>query len=165
MKYSLPILTVHNRIIMLIEKLDRNRHNLEDIKGLLALAIGRPTPERLRQLVEEFYAAEGRTIFVAVQGGKTIGVIGMVYANGSHGVIAHLAVHPDTRRQGVGHQLIDNAVAALGLKDIEAETDQDAVEFYRACGFDTLEIESQYPGIRRFRCVYNKGAGEGLRPS
>ena len=149
---------------MLIEKLDRNRHNLEDIKGLLALAVGQPTPERLRQLVEEFYAAEGRTIFVAIQDGKTIGIIGMVYSGGSHGVIAHLAVHPDTRRQGTGRQLIDNAVTALNLTDIEAETDQDAVDFYRACGFETQEIESQHPGVRRFRCVYNKTIQREKKP-
>ena len=140
---------------MLIEKLNRDRHNLEDIKRLLALAISHPTAERLHQLVEEFYAAEGRTIFVNVEDGITIGIIGMVYGDRSHGVIAHLAVHPDTRRQGVGRSLVEHAVAALGLKDIEAETDQDAVGFYRACGFDTQEIESQYPGVRRFRCVHN----------
>jgi ribosomal protein S18 acetylase RimI-like enzyme len=140
---------------MLIEELDRNRHNLENIRELLVMAIGQSTPERLKQLVEDFYAVDGRTLFVAVQDDKTIGLIGMVYGDGSHGVIAHLAVHPDKRRQGIGHQLIDNTVAILGLKDIEAETDQDAVEFYRACGFETKEIESQYPGVRRFRCVRN----------
>ena len=140
---------------MLIEKLDRNRHNLEDIKWLLAMAVGQSTPERLRQLVDEFYAAEGRSIFVAVQESKIIGVIGMVHSDRSHGIIAHLTVHPDTRRQGVGCQLINNTVTALELKDIEAETDQDAIDFYRACGFETQEIESQYPGVRRFRCAKN----------
>ena len=148
--------TGYIRTTMLIEKLDRDRHNLEDIKRLLALAITYPTRERLEQLMEEFYAEEGRTIFVAVKDGKAIGIIGMVHGNRARGVIAHLAVHPDTRRQGIGRRLIDNAVAALGLKDIEAETDQDAVGFYRACGFETREIESQYPGVQRFRCVYNK---------
>jgi len=149
---------------MLIEKLDRNRHNLEDIKGLLALAVSQPTPERLQQLVEEFYAAEGRSIFVAVHESNITGVIGMVYNDGSRGVIAHLAVHPNTRRQGIGRQLIDNAVAALELEDIEAETDQDAVDFYRACGFETQEIESQHPGVRRFRCVYNKTSQREKKP-
>ena len=156
--------TGYSRTIMLIEKLDRNRHNLEDVKGLLALVVGHPTPERLRQLVEEFYTAEGRSIFVAIQDDKTIGIIGMVYSDRSHGVIAHLAVHPNTRRQGIGRQLIDNAVAVLGLKDIEAETDQDAVDFYRACEFETQEIESQYPGVRRFRFVYNKTSQREKKP-
>ena len=161
-----PLLTGtgYSRTIMLIEKLDRNRHNLEDVKGLLALVVGHPTPERLRQLVEEFYTAEGRSIFVAIQDDKTIGIIGMVYSDRSHGVIAHLAVHPNTRRQGIGRQLIDNAVAVLGLKDIEAETDQDAVDFYRACEFETQEIESQYPGVRRFRFVYNKTSQREKKP-
>lgn len=144
---------------MLIEKFDRNRHNLEDIKGLLDMAVGQPTPERLQQLVEEFYAVEGRSIFVAIRDSKIIGVIGTVYSDRSHGVIAHLAVHPDTRRQGIGYQLINNAVAVLELDNIEAETDQDAIDFYRACGFEIQEIEGQYPGVRRFRCVYNKGWG------
>ena len=140
---------------MLIEKLNRDRHNLEDIKRLLAMAIGHATPEQLEQLVAEFYAVEGRTIFVAVEDGDIIGVIGMVHSDRPHGVIAHLAVHPDTRKQGIGHRLIDNGVATLGLRSVEAETDQDAVGFYRACGFETQKIESRYPGIRRFRCIYN----------
>ena len=36
---------------------------------------------------------------------------------------------------------------------MEAETDQDAVDFYNACGFKTREIDSPYMGVRRFRCI------------
>lgn len=145
---------------MLIEELDRHRHNLEDVKRLLSMAVGQPTPERLRQLVEEFYAEDKRTIFVAIKDNKAIGIIGMIHTDWPHGVIAHLAVHPDIRKQGIGRQLIDNTFSILELQDIEAQTDQDVIDFYRLCGFEIQEIESQYPEVQRFRCVKNTLAGK-----
>ena len=141
---------------MLIEELDKSRHNLGDIKELLAMAMGNPTPEKLKQLLDEFYASDGRTIFVAIHSGKIIGVIGIDYSNRPYGFITHIAVLPDMRKQGVGSHLINYTTAALKLSEIGVETDQDAVDFYRACGFETEEIESQYPGVRRFRCVSGK---------
>ena len=138
---------------MLIEEFDKSRHNLENIKDLLAMAVGSPTPEKLRQLVDEFYTSDGRTIFVATHSGKVIGVIGVDYTDRPYGFVTHIAVLPDMRKQGVGSHLVSHATAVLELAIVEAETDQDAVCFYRACGFEAEEMESQYPGVRRFRCV------------
>ena len=61
---------------MLIEKLDKNRHNLENVKELLTMAAGNPTPEKLKQLLEEFYESESHTIFIAKHNDKIIGIIG-----------------------------------------------------------------------------------------
>jgi len=141
---------------MLIEELDKSKHSVGDIKELLAMAVGNPTPEKLKQLVDEFYASDGRTIFVAMHSGKIIGVIGIDYSNRPYGFITHIAVLPDMRKQGVGNYLINYVTTRLELTEIGVETDQDAVDFYRACGFEAEEIESQYPGVRRFRCVSGK---------
>jgi ribosomal protein S18 acetylase RimI-like enzyme len=138
---------------MLIEELDKSRHNLENVKELLTMAVGNPTPEKMKQLLDDYYASDDRAIFVATQSGKIIGVIGIDCTDKPHGFITHIAVSPDMRKQGVGRHLINHTTAVLELSDIRAETDQDAVVFYRACGFETEEIESQYSGVRRFRCV------------
>jgi len=138
---------------MLIEEIDKSKHNLKNIKDLLAMAVGRPTPEKLKQLVDEFYTSDCRIIFIAVDDGKIIGVIGIDYAGRPVGFITHIAVLPEIRKQDVGSRLINHATEMLELETIEVETDQDAIGFYRACGFNAEEIESQYPGIRRFRCV------------
>jgi N-acetylglutamate synthase-like GNAT family acetyltransferase len=150
---------------MLIEELDKSKHNLGDVKELLAMAVGNPTPEKLTKLLNEFYTSDGRTIFIAEHNAKIIGVIGIDFTDKPLGFITHLAVLPDVRTQGTGSQLINYVTTSLELNKIRAETDQDAVGFYRACEFETEEIKSQYPGVRRFRCVKNIIASPSSRRS
>ncbi len=137
---------------MQVEKLDINKHSIGDIKAILALAVGNPTPEKLQELVDDYCISDRRTIYTAIHNGKIVGIIGVDCTEWPHGVISHLAVLPESRMQGISRHLIDYAAELLQLAGIEAETDQDAVDFYRACGFMTEEIESRYPGVRRFRC-------------
>jgi ribosomal protein S18 acetylase RimI-like enzyme len=137
---------------MLIEEYDKSKHNPRAIRELLAMAVGNPTPEKLSQLLDEFYAADSHSIFVASNSGKVNGIIGIDYTGRPQGYITHIAVNPDTRMQGVGRRLINYTTETLGLTDLEVETDQAAVDFYRACGFEIKEIKSQWPSIRRFRC-------------
>jgi len=137
---------------MLIEEIDKNKHNLKEIKDLLAMAVFNPTPEKLNQLLDGFYELDYHVVFVAIDDNEIIGVIGLDYTNKPFGLITHLAVIPNMRQQGVGSHLINYAVETLELATIEVETDQDVVGFYGACGFEIQEIESQYPGVSRFRC-------------
>jgi ribosomal protein S18 acetylase RimI-like enzyme len=137
----------------MIEKYNPPKHNQGAVKELLALALGNPTLERLQKLLEEFYVEDGHTLFVASDRSRLTGVIGLDHTAAPHGWIIHLAVRPDLRRRRIGKNLINHATNTLGLISIAAETDQDAVEFYRACGFEIREIESRWPGTRRFRFV------------
>ena len=137
---------------MLIEEFFRNRHNPEKIKALLAMAVFEPTEEKLEELAGKYYAADGRTIFIAIDNEVIIGVIGIDYTDKPYGVIKHIAVSPEMRKQGTGKQLIEYATVMLNLTNIEAETDKDALGFYKACGFEAREISSQWPGVQRFRC-------------
>ncbi len=137
----------------MIEKYNKNRHNPAVVKDLLAMAMGRPTPQKLTQYLEEFYTADNHTLFIALKESRVIGLIAIDCTNSPRGLITHLAITPDMRRKGTGRNLINHAVKSFGLESITAETDQDAVEFYRACGFIIKEIESKWPGVRRFRCV------------
>ena len=137
----------------MIEEYSSSRHNPAAVKDLLAMAVGRPTPEILTQLLEKFYTADNHTIFVAVDGVSVIGILGIDYSASPHGIITHLAVQPDLRMKGIGKNLINHVTKTLGLTSIVLETDQDAVEFYRACGFEIREIESRWPGVNRFRCI------------
>jgi GNAT superfamily N-acetyltransferase len=136
-----------------IEEFEKNKHDIGQLKALLALAVGRPTLEKLTYLIDQFYASEGRAIFVAVKRDVITGIIGIEHNGGSHGFITHLSVRPDMRKKGIASRLIKHVTSVFGLVRIESETDQEGVEFYNACGFQTGEIDSPYAGIRRFRCV------------
>lgn len=137
----------------IIERYSKNMHDPAEVKALLALAAGRPTLDKLAYLIDQFYASTGRTMFICSRNGKITGVIGVEYTRSSHGFITHLAVSPDLRKKGIADRLIKHAAAALELDEMEAETDQDAVDFYNSCGFKTREIDSPYAGVRRFRCI------------
>ena len=137
--------------IMLIEEFDKNRHDSTAVSELLAMAVGLPTPKKLANLMDNFYSSEDRRIFLTLDDEKPIGMLGIDFTNHSHGVITHLATAPERRKQGIAVSLINHVARKLKLKDIVAETDQDAVEFYRVIGFKTEEIESRWPGVKRFK--------------
>ena len=137
----------------IIERYSKDRHNTVEVKTLLSLAVGRPTLDKMAYLIDQFYASTGRTMFVYSRNGRITGVIGVEYTRSSCGFITHLAVHPALRKKGIGEKLIKHVAKIMELDEIEAETDQDAVGFYDACGFTTREINSPYSGLRRYRCV------------
>jgi ribosomal protein S18 acetylase RimI-like enzyme len=122
------------------------------------MAVGYPAPERLKNLLDNVYDIEGHLLFIESAKGKitgpvVTGLIGVDTTNTPHGWILHLAVHPDYRKRGIGRGLIKQVMELLSLKSVALETDQDAVDFYRACGFTAVEINSKRPGVHRFRCT------------
>jgi ribosomal protein S18 acetylase RimI-like enzyme len=136
-----------------IEKYNKNKHNTKAVQDLLAMAMGHPTPERIHKLLEEFYTKKGHTLFVAQDKSKIIGIIGIDYTAAPYWWILHITVHPALRMRGIGRGLIDQITKKLSLGSVALETDQDGVGFYRACGFNAVEIKSKWPGVRRYRCI------------
>ena len=64
--------------------------------------------------------------------------------------ILDLAVDPDSRNQGLGSLLIERMIADHSPAKIIAETDDDAVDFYRKLGFNTIPFKSKW-GITRYK--------------
>lgn len=137
----------------IIERYSKDRHDTVEVKTLLSLAVGRPTLDKMAYLIDQFYASTGRTMFVYSRSGRITGVIGVEYTRSSYGFITHLAVHPALRKKGIAERLIKHVAETLELGEMEAETDQNAVEFYHACGFKTKEIDSPCTGVSRYRCI------------
>lgn len=67
--------------------------------------------------------------------------------------IRHIAVAPDSRKRGVGSQMIEEVIQLHGIQEIFAETDEDAVGFYQKIGFKTKSLGEKYPGRERFYCT------------
>jgi ribosomal protein S18 acetylase RimI-like enzyme len=148
----------------LIEKYDRIRHNTEAVENLIAMALGPSTPGRGRKLLSNVYEVEDYLLFVTLDQGKApvpvtppvpliTGIIGVDNAAAPHGWILHLAIHPTLRHRGLGRNLIEHVMGQLCWQSVGLTTDQDAVDFYRACGFTAVEFHSPWPGIHRFRCT------------
>ena len=62
--------------------------------------------------------------------------------------ILDIAVDPVHRGQGIGSLLIRQVIANHLPQQVVAETDDDAVNFYRKVGFNTVPFESQWGTIR-----------------
>nr|WP_301173380.1 GNAT family N-acetyltransferase [Brevibacillus nitrificans] len=58
------------------------------------------------------------------------------------------------REHGYGSQLIDLLIQKYKRKMIAAETDQEAVGFYRKYGFQIKSLGEKYTGVEQFHCVY-----------
>jgi CubicO group peptidase (beta-lactamase class C family) len=106
-----------------------------------------PKAQLLGLVVERSWEAQG----IAV--GTPVACIGLEpRGDRSEAMITALAVLPDWRRRGFARALIFGACQHLGLGAVEAETDTDAVVFYRAAGFSVRSLGEQHPGVERFRC-------------
>ncbi|MEW6724083.1 MAG: GNAT family N-acetyltransferase [Bacillota bacterium] len=90
-------------------------------------------------------------VFVWREDGKVVGVIA-VRGEGERGEISHIAVDPAYRIRGIGRAMIYSLPTVCGFTEVWAETDQDAVDFYRRSGFAVESLGWPYPNTERFRC-------------
>jgi len=86
--------------------------------------------------------------------GELTGVIGLRMNEERVLDIRHLAVDPAKRGFGHGRQIVLETLALKDPVEIVAETDAEAVEFYRNIGFVIESLGELYPGAERFRCRY-----------
>lgn len=71
-----------------------------------------------------------------------------------HLELHYLAVSEAARGVGLGARLIDAVRASAPGLALRAETDDDAVEFYRSLGFTVRDAprDARWPGRRRYAC-------------
>ena len=81
------------------------------------------------------------------------GVIGIEASTERAGLITQIVVAPSARHQGIARAMIDDAMRALSISVLEAETDDDALGLYRSCGFQVRSLGEKYPGVERYLCV------------
>jgi len=66
--------------------------------------------------------------------------------------LINIGTAPEARGRGLGRRLIEAAMGREGPATVRLETDNDAVGFYRRCGFSVSSLGEKYPGIERFEC-------------
>lgn len=120
--------------------------------ALLAHAIYNPTPERLAARAAAYQSDSEVLAYGAWQGTEPVGVI-VLRNDPQETEIQNIAVAPQARGTGAGRAMIGHAHNCLISGSMIAETDDDAVDFYRACGFQVESLGEKYPGIVRYRCV------------
>ena len=126
------------------------------IQDLIAPSVY-PDPVRLASAIERYQPGAGRTLLGWESDAEMAGCIGFEDTGPSEATVWNIAVLPDHRLRGIGRAMLDHLRVDLGYRRLELETDRNAVEFYRACGFAITSLGELYPGTERFRCVWRRG--------
>ncbi|MGE7887086.1 GNAT family N-acetyltransferase [Bacillus cereus] len=122
----------------------------DSILNVLQYAVG-PSERSLKKAVLFYQSNKGTLYNYEEKACIGIEVIGATKAR-----ICHIAVAPDYRQKGIALQMIKGVVRIYQLTYVEAETDDEAVEFYKKSGFQVNSLGEQYPGIERFHCYMEK---------
>ena len=113
-----------------------------------------PTEEKFLRKADSFFKDDSVKIFACLCGDVIKGIIALSFAEQKAAKIIGIAVESSSRRQGIGSYMIAQLKTRLELTKLYAETDGDAVEFYRKNGFSVIKFSADYNGepVIRYRC-------------
>lgn len=113
----------------------------------------KPTYGEYRKIMEQFISEPNIMIFVCEVNDREEGIL-VLDKRTSDSEIIGIAVSENCRHNGIGRYMIQEVMDLMQLTVLSAQTDDDAVGFYRRCGF-TVETEvKEYPDgvVNRYNC-------------
>jgi len=120
------------------------------VKTLLAYATSEKKVEKEYSL---YIACPERLLYGYTFEQDIVGCIGIVKREANQCEIKHIAVSHADRGKGIGREMIRYVEEHHVFSSIYAETDQDAVIFYKNNGFHITSLGEKYPGVERFGCL------------
>ena len=123
------------------------------LDGIIARAIYRPNDRRVADFIAKAQWSDA-VVRIACAGDQVLGVIVSEERDDATIEITSIATTGSSERQGVGRALVSDLLSRHRGMSVVAETDDDAVGFYRALGFAVTSLGEKYPGVRRYRCAY-----------
>ncbi|MBX8945529.1 MULTISPECIES: GNAT family N-acetyltransferase [Lysinibacillus] len=121
-----------------------------EVKTLLSYATSEKKVEKEYSL---YIACPERLLYGYTFEQDIVGCIGIVKREANQCEIKHIAVSPAYRGKGIGREMIRYVEEHHVFSSIYAETDQDAVIFYKNNGFHITSLGEKYPGVERFGCL------------
>lgn len=134
-----------------IEALSENDFRTEAFRALLAEAAGQGNDELQRIITEDLPRLETLGI---KRDGELLAFAASRRSDAGN-VLEYVAVSESVRGKGRGRALVRFIHGLNPSLPLIAETDDDAVGFYRRLGFsiEPAEADPRWPGRRRYRCV------------
>ncbi|AWB44235.1 GNAT family N-acetyltransferase [Paenibacillus sp. CAA11] len=126
-----------------------------ELQELLGYAVF-PEQTALDRATHSYLAEETNKLLGLIdeEADMPIGLIGYRVDETNQLQLLHISVHPEYRGQGYGRLLVLEVLTKENPERIIAETDEEAVDFYRNIGFVVASKGELPNGIERFRCVY-----------
>ncbi|MFL1673810.1 GNAT family N-acetyltransferase [Paenibacillus dendritiformis] len=122
------------------------------IRDLIELCVF-PDPDKVEAVLKTYDQNPGDELWGYESEAEVVGIIGF-RKHGKEIEILHIAVHPELRGAGFGRGMILELIHQEQPDVVKAETDEEAVDFYRNIGFVIESRGEVYPGVERFTCTY-----------
>jgi ribosomal protein S18 acetylase RimI-like enzyme len=127
-------------------------HDSDEVRLLLAECMW-PDNERILQELHKYKVDDTRFLYGRFISNELVGIIGLIQLSPLEFELKHIAIRSDYRKQGIGRGMIYESVKMNRINKLIAETDKDAVNFYRNIGFEIKSLGEKYPGVERFQCI------------
>ena len=134
--------------------------NIIDIKSsicenriyeLLTPSVFNPTEERLLNRAKKYQEDEETNVYVYKEDNEYKGIVVFEIVNNS-ATILDIAVKPEYQGQGIGSILIDFIFDQFEVDNITAETDDDAIGFYKKYGFTVADTKVNFD-VKRYSII------------
>lgn len=136
---------------LVIKNIKKTVATSKDVSEIMKYSHFSPTKEKLSKLTENYHKNETILPFASFNGDKISGIIVVQKINNKSYEIIDIAVDKDYRGQGIASKLIDHVIEKLNIKTLFAETDDDAIGFYKKYGFKTEVIKNKE--YTRYKCT------------
>ena len=123
------------------------------IRDIVSQSVYQPADEKLNRLMGRWEADADVFAYAAIENGLARCVLILERKSGGAFEILNVATDQSQRGQGFASHLISFAQGVLHCETIVAETDDDAVGFYRKYGFNIESLGEKYPGTVRYLCT------------
>lgn len=134
---------------------------LEDILGgydIYKDCMYLPTGEKYRRKMAEYVADGAVKIFACLGDDQWQGMAVVRFLAADKAELEGIATAPHARGKGIGTFMVAQLMERYCLRELAAETDDDAVGFYRKAGFSVKPFAEIYDGetVTRYQCVLTK---------
>lgn len=122
-----------------------------DILKLLAPSVYNPNEERLQGRAKKYQEDEETNVYVYKEDNEYKGIVVFEIFD-STATILDIAVNPEHQGKGIGSKLMDFIFNSFDVDSITAETDDDAIGFYKKYGFVVADTKVEFD-TKRYVCV------------
>lgn len=120
----------------------------QELTDLIQLAV---SSKSVNELLADAITCNDAKCYVYVGENEFIGII-TINVQDDKCVITSLAVDETYQGRGIGRKLINHIKGKYNY--IVAETDDEAITFYRKQGFVIESLGEKYPGVNRYLCTF-----------
>lgn len=123
----------------------------KSVYSLLAPSVFNPTPERLLSRAEKYQADDTVKVYAYSENGEYKGIIAFKIKEQTAEILG-IAVNPEYQGKGIGSRLINYIFSQFAVNKVTAETDDDAIGFYKKYGFTVADTKVEFD-TKRYVCV------------